>query len=188
MDCKEAISRMLESVDGELPWDVESRLREHLDECEKCRSEYERLQCATEALAEAISVLAPAKPYGTPERIEHLMAARAAGGKVVRLMTLRRFVACAAAAVIIAALPFLIRDVRQIASPEPSEPTLRAEDVVLASMDTDEPWRQLRPHVIAASDGTAGAPRPRLVRLDSGGVRVPVDHAFYDPEESSHWW
>lgn len=44
MDCEEALSRMMEILDGEAPRDTHSLLAEHLGACPTCRSRWESLR------------------------------------------------------------------------------------------------------------------------------------------------
>jgi len=201
MDCKEARAKLLDVVEAELPWDEEAMVREHLACCPDCREEFERLDRGASFLSEAVGVLAPARPYRTAERIERLMSARESARRPVRLMTWRRFVACSAAAAILVSAGFLVGDVRRmLAPPQDDAVTLMAQydwqpsanvPVVLAATGHGEPIREIRPYVEAATGDVPGGAlrwRPKLVSLDSPGFRVPVDHAFYDPLESSYWW
>jgi anti-sigma factor RsiW len=201
MDCKEVKAKLLDVVEAELPWEIEARVREHLACCPECREEFERLDRGASALSEALGVLAPARVHRTPERIERLTSACEAARKTVRLMTWRRFVACSAAAAILVSVGFLVGDVRRMQAPsEDDAGALVAQydwqpsanvPVVLAATEHGEPIREIRPYAeAAAGDAPGGAVqwRPKLVRLDSAGFRVPVDHAFYDPRESSYWW
>ena len=63
--------------------------------------------------------------------------------------------------------------------------------VVLTSTGQDESIRMIRTIPVGVQ---ARPPRDelgrrvRLVETDSPKLWVPADHAFYDPEESSHWW
>lgn len=196
MNCREAREMLLEAAEGELPWDHEARLREHLDACEACRRRYGCLRAASAALRDAVPELAPARRYGTPERIEALMARWAAGRKTIRLLTWQRLVACAAAAAILASLPFIVQDVRSIMrSDEPPAGAVAARPtfipVVLVVTGQDEPLREVRPLPVRTAGGpgeVVAGERTRLAGFDSPGLRVPVEHAFYDPDESSRWW
>jgi hypothetical protein len=82
-------------------------------------------------------------------------------------------------------------------TPEPSADVAAAGrlpgviPVVFTSMGQEEPMRVMRSLTVQGADlsGRAGPDRAvRLVETSSPGVLVPVDHAFYDPEESSRWW
>jgi anti-sigma factor RsiW len=172
-------------------------LEEHLGRCEACRAEFEELRTASCALRDAVGKLAPPVSYLTPDRRRRLMAAYAEGPKLFRLVTYQRFVAVAAAAAIVISAGFISLNLgrmwrhRQIESPV-AVPSLVSPyvPVMLTAAGQGEPVNVVRSIPVSTeswrlADEPVGA---RVVRTDSAGVRIPVDHAFYDPEESSRWW
>jgi predicted anti-sigma-YlaC factor YlaD len=189
VECKETIRRLVELVEGELDSKTEARVRNHLQGCRNCRAEFELLRCASEALRQAAYEMAPVERYATPARIDRLMAAHSAAQRRPRLITFRRLVACAAAAVIAVCVPYIVGDLRRLGTAEPA-PEIYVP-VVLAAVAHGEPLREIRPLTVSLPAAPQRVPAdwsPRLVRLDPPVVRVPVDHAFYDPEECCRWW
>lgn len=200
MDCIEARDKLLEAAEGELEQSEQSLLSAHLAGCPECRAEFEELQRAAEALRRFTPELAPRERYLTPARLRCLLDARAHGPRLFRLFTYRQFIAAAAAAAILISATLIghnvmrmwprpevevIPEVAQGPAAVPSIP------VVLAATAQDEPMSVVRklpaPSPIIPDWETPGG-GARLVAADSPGVRIPVDHAFYDPEESSRWW
>ena len=204
MDCREVKSKLLEAAEGELRGQERAAVEEHLGHCPDCTAELKRLEAAVGAMHEAVELLAPRRAYLTPERLARLTEVLDRRRPKVQLITLRRFVASAAAAAILVALYYLAGDVAILLRQTEESPIVvqrrvrpSAAQVVLGSVGQDEPVRVVRSFPVAAESGAVGeATRrepadlqaPRWVETDSPGLIVPVDHAFYDPEESSHWW
>ncbi|MGD2174611.1 MAG: zf-HC2 domain-containing protein [Candidatus Brocadiaceae bacterium] len=197
MHCEEARERLLEAAEGGLAEADSAAIREHIGDCPACRAEYERLQRASEALHDAVSSLAPPTTYLSPSRFERLSKAFAQRRRPIRLITWRRFAVAAAIAAIIASAPFIVGDLVRMFGPA-VEPSLasggRPGDDVAVVFTSVEPQEDPRPTgvvpVRAREPDAVDRPAPRgtLVRTDSPGVRVPVQHALYDSEESSRWW
>lgn len=199
MDCAEIKDRLLEAAEDELPQDERARLDEHLAHCRACRAEFEGLRRAADALRVAAVELAPPRPYLTPERFRRLMAAHEGAPKIFKLVTYRQFVAVAAAAAIIvsvAVIAWHVGQMRQVGEQDPffvqAPASLPYVPVVLATTGRQgEPMNVVRSLPAGAEFGPLWDGSPSAVRLvgaDSAGVLVPVDHVFYDPEESSRWW
>ncbi len=203
MDCSEAKDRLLDAADEALGRQEAARLEEHLDGCPACRAELSELRTGANALRRAAPELAPKRRYLTVERYASLLAARGRPARIFRLATYPQFVALAAAAAILISAATIAWHVQFAAAPQaPAAPLAPAVPlaegphpqgyvpVVLATHGQGEPVNVVRG---IALGGIAWPPReqpaaPTLVRTDTRGVTVPVDHAFYDPDTSSHWW
>jgi hypothetical protein len=205
VDCDKARDLLLEAADGELPDAVRRSLQTHLAVCNACRTTFEQTEKAVAALRQAASELAHEQPHLTPQRRKRLLVAyeqRQAEhfqeAKLFRLVTYRRFVAAAAAAAILVSAGFIASSLVRMARPVEQEPVIAGGPVpagyvpvVMAASGQGEPVSIIRRIAVAGEAWPLGdepAGGARLVRSDSAGVMVPVDHAFYDPEESSHWW
>ncbi len=203
MDCAQAKQTLLKAVEGELPQPELSRLREHLDGCRHCREEFEGLREASGALRVAVSELAPRETYLTPARLERLMGAHSVGPRIFKLATYRQFVAGAAAAAILISAAFIAFNLARM---EPAADAIRGEQtalvrdagtppyappVVLVATGQGEPADVVRSLTVSGRSRLVSGESPqgaRLLRADSAGVRIPVEHLFYDPEQSSRWW
>ncbi|NIR02045.1 MAG: hypothetical protein GTN78_17930, partial [Gemmatimonadales bacterium] len=119
MECTEVRQKLVEAVEGELPSPEEAAVRQHVAECSDCRSEFKRLRRASGALNTVVSQLAPPTRYLTRRRLDLLMFAYSERHRPIRLVTWRRFVAAAAVAAIIAAVPFIVGDVAHILNAPP---------------------------------------------------------------------
>lgn len=199
MDCAEAQPKLLDSAEGELSEQEQSLLAEHLAGCSQCRAEFQRLRTAAAAVCQATDDLAPLESYLTAERLDRLMAAYAHGRKTIRLITYRGLVAAAAVAVILVSGAFIAQSLVSMfraAEPMGPGPIIAAGrsfppaiPVVLAFTSQDEPMRVIRSLTVQGEGQPVWEGRPvRFVGTNSAGLRVPVNHVFYDPEESSHWW
>jgi anti-sigma factor RsiW len=198
VNCAEAKDRFLEAAEGDLKGDGRGALEEHLVVCEACRTEFDELGKAVGALREAVGGLAPVRRYLTAERRERLMAAYADEPKLFRLITYRRFIAAAAAVAIVVSGAVIATSVARMTRSRPKELPVAAGPVaapyvpvILAATGQGGPVNVIRSIPVgteAWSQWDEPARGARIVRTDSAGVRIPVDHAFYDPEESSHWW
>jgi anti-sigma factor RsiW len=196
MDCEEVIGRLLELLDGQLSEPAEQAIRAHLAECESCRSEYDRLQAAHGAVRVAVADLAPERTYATPERVQRLMGAVKKQKRSRRIVRLYRTAAATAAVIAIAVCaPLIVSDVQRMR--EAGRPTGREPDVafvqperlMLASGADSQGMTTVRP--VRADDAERRGTklvRPAVARLDTAGVEVPVDNAFYDPDEAAQWW
>jgi anti-sigma factor RsiW len=196
VNCTEARDRLLEAAEGCLAGQELHSVEEHLARCEACRAEFEELRTASCALRDAVPELAPAQSYLTPDRRRRLMAAYAEGPKLFRLVTYRRFIALAAAAAILISAGAIVLNLgrpwhhRQDKTPVAVQ-LPQYLPVVLAAAGQGEPVSVFRSIPVSTEAGSAWdepARGGRIVRADSAGVRIPVDHAYYDPEESSLWW
>jgi len=203
MNCNEARNRLLEVADGLLPEAVRPSVEEHMAGCAACRAELEELRRASGALRQAACELAPQGAYLTPERLGRLMAAHeqlaaAQEPRIFKLLTYRRFVAAAAAAAIIVSVGAIAVNLLLMRQPAEKEgpvadslPAPSYVPVVWAATGQGEPVSVIRSIPVSAetwSSWEEPARGPHLLRTDSPGIRIPVDHAFYDPEESSRWW
>ncbi len=207
MDCTEAGERLLEAAEGCLTGEELRVVEGHLARCTSCRAEFEELRTAAGALRDAVSELAPAESYLTPDRRRRLMAARAEGvyaegSRMFHLVSYRRFIAMAAAAAILVSIGSIGTGLVRMWRYQPREKRIAAKSgapsyvsVVLAAPGHGEPVKVVRSipvSSVASAEGwtlpAEGMPAGGLVPAESVGVRVPVDHAYYDPEESSRWW
>ena len=200
MNCADARGKLLDALDGLLAGEDLGALNEHLRACPTCRAEFEGLERASAALQESVAELAPEERYLTAERWGRLMAAYSEGPKLFKLITYRRFVPiAAAAAILISAVTIAVNIAwmrRSAGERRPETVAVRPEapgyvPVVLAASGHGEPLNVVRSIPVGLEAwplGDEGAQGARLVRTDTAGVRVPVDNALYDPEESSRWW
>lgn len=196
MDCKEVIGKLLDLLDGQLSAEAEQAIHAHLEECEHCRSEHEKLHVAHSAVQVAAQDLAPRKRYATPERVEQLMGAVREQKRSRRITPLYRTVMATAAVVAIAiCAPLIVSDIQDMTQPVPTEGpgaiarTEAPERVMLASGGESQGITAVRPvrmESVRRTEQPAG--RAAIAKLDTEGVQVPVDHAFYDAEESARWW
>ncbi|MFO8009152.1 MAG: hypothetical protein R6V05_15615 [Candidatus Brocadiia bacterium] len=143
-----------------------------------------------------VSQLAPPTRYLTRRRLERLMFAHSERHRPIKLITWRRFVAAAAVAAIIAAVPFIVGDFAQILNP-PAAPQFMAQQprpadpvaVVLSSASTARGGDGQGVRCVPVRSGPGGPPGSvRVVRTDTAGVAVPIRHTLYDADESSRWW
>jgi hypothetical protein len=198
MDCKEVIGKLLDLMEGRLSPEAEQAIRDHLDVCESCRSEHEKLQLAHSAVRIAARDLAPPKTYRTPERINKLMGAVRKQKRSRRVTRLYRTAMATAAMIAIAiCAPLIVSDVQEMmqqregtgAAPGGIAQVQRPDRVMLASGSEGRGITAVRPvrHEARPTRGPAVV-RPGVAKLDTEGVEVPVDHAFYDADESARWW
>jgi anti-sigma factor RsiW len=200
VDCPTVITKLLEFSEGQLSRKESLEVQAHLESCVACRTVHERLTNAAEALRRTRSILAIGEGFLTPGRAERLMAALEARDaeqrtRVVRLLTPRRFVAAAAAAVILVSAVFIAGDVARLRSEprggavtaEATVPRDRYVPFVLTSTGSGSPMQVVRRSQPELQYPT-GIEDISLVRTSSDGVRIPVRHVFYDAEESSLWW
>ncbi len=189
--------RLLDFVDGEMSPQDKAAVRAHLADCPTCRAEVDELRAGARAVRSAVEQLAPGQRYLTAERLERLTAAHRRPRRPVRLLTLHRLVAAAAVAVIVACAPFLVGDFQRILSPPEQQPEGRMAQpplpewhgrAILASAGREAPMSVMQSLPVAAEASYVPDPRAGLATSDTPGVRVPVENALYDPEESSHWW
>jgi len=124
LDCTEARHEFLEALDGALSEPDSGGLREHLGRCGSCRAEFERLRKGWTAFRIALPELAPRERYLTTARLERLMNARSGSRAPLRLITLRRFVAAAAVAIILVSGFFIASDVVRMWEAEHQEPLI----------------------------------------------------------------
>lgn len=197
MNCEELHPRLLDFVDGDMSPQEKSAVRTHLADCPACRAEVEQLRAGARAVRSAVEELAPRQRHLTPARLEKLMTAHRQQRRPIRLITLHRLVAAAAAAVILAAAPFLVRDVQQILNPRPETPDSQLAEApvpqwhapaILAATGREHQPSVMRSLPVAAQAPSVPGPSVSLVASDTPGVRVPVQNVLYDPDESSHWW
>jgi hypothetical protein len=160
------------------------------------------LSSASRALRDELQELAPPGPHLTPERLGRIMAARTGPPKLFRLVTYRQFVAAAAAAAILISAAFiahtLVRVWRQpAATPQREALGVRrpvgpsTAPVLLTTMGQGDPLDVVRSVPAPGSrlpDWGETISAVHLIGANSAGLSVPVDHAFYDAEESSRWW
>jgi hypothetical protein len=195
VDCNEVGERLLEAAEGVLSADDETAVEAHLARCAKCRAEFGELRRGVDGLRGSVPVLAPRERYLTHARMDQVLGGE--GPRIFQLATYRQFVAAAAAAAIVVSAAFIgarflgARDARRLMDTRPvavrTDPPMRRLPVMV------EPPGQGQPITVAHSVLTP-APIPAqfgsqaVLRTDTPGVTVPVNHALYDPEESSHWW
>lgn len=124
MECTEAIRKLLDAAEGGLPQPERRLLMEHLSRCGQCSAALGELQRASVALRLAVSELAPRQPYLTTARLNRLTDAYVGGPRPIKIITFRRFVGAAAAAVILVSSFFIAVEVKRIWQEEPEEPLL----------------------------------------------------------------
>ena len=198
MDCTETKDWLLEAAEGRLAVAEAQALDRHLARCEACRAELGALRRAVEALRAAIPELAPQETYLTAERLNGLMEGHGRHTRIFRLVSYRQFVAAAAVAAIVVSTAFITWNLRQETAPPIDGPSIVAGPlpspyvpVVMATTGHGDPTSVVGS--LPASIGVRPIPQRtdpplRLVRTDSPGLIVPVDHVLYDPAESSRWW
>ena len=114
MTCEQARARLGELVDGELPAELATELREHVAGCPDCRAEYESLERLAAALARPPKAAVPPDLWQAIERrLEGPSAPGPAPGPAVRprawsFRTLRSPLAAAAVIVVGIALGWLM--------------------------------------------------------------------------------
>jgi hypothetical protein len=103
--------------------------------------------------------------------------------------------ATAAVVAIAICAPLIVSDIQDMTQPVPTEGpgaiarTEAPERVMLASGGESQGITAVRPvrmESVRRTEQPAG--RAAIAKLDTEGVQVPVDHAFYDAEESARWW
>jgi anti-sigma factor RsiW len=197
VNCNEVTEKLLDAAEGVLGADERSAVDAHLAQCPACRAELAQLTTGLHGLRMHMAALAPRERYLTPARRARVMGSD--GPRIFRLATYRQFVGAAAAAAILVSVAFIaahllgVRDARRLqegpAVAAQPEPPVHYVPVMVAAPGQGQPIN------VAYAAQAAAAPAPRTgpvaasaLRTDSPGVTVPVNHAFYDPEESSHWW
>jgi predicted anti-sigma-YlaC factor YlaD len=196
MNCREVIGQLLDLLDGELSDQAEQAIREHLEECEKCRTEHQKLRAAHSAVRVAAHDIAPRRTYRTPERVERLMGAVEKQKRKRRITRIYRTAVATAALLTIAICGTLIvDDLMEMTAPAETtgeEPKIAQQapvQLMLASGGQRRGITAVRPVKHAGTEPSPPQQRlQQVARLDTPGVEVPVDHAFYDAEESARWW
>jgi len=198
MDCMEARELLVDAAEDALPRPQREALDSHLGACAACRTQYELLSAGAASLRAALSELAPAEVYLTARRRKRLLEA-AQAPKLFRLLTYRQFVGAAAAAAILVSAVFIGLDVARMRSEpavtRPAQPPVAQAlapyvPVVLAAAGQGGPILVRNVSMEAEAPLVWEETGPGLLRVtaDSPGLRVPVHHAFYDPDEASRWW
>jgi len=196
VDCTQVRQKLVDFLEGALGRQERADLTAHTARCSECRAELEELERARRALLSAVPWLAPVEPHLTASRIQRLMQAAGHAAVPARVIWSRRLVAAAAVAAILVSGVYIASDLKHYLG-QSGEPV--ASDVatgqppqapvVLASMNQGEPVRVLRTIWLATSRAAAAPPGGvQLAATDSAGVVIPVEHPFYDPEESARWW
>ena len=204
MKCEDAKSKLIEYVDRELPEPEQRRVSKHLEGCSACREEHDRLRQADESLRNNLSRLAPADTYLTSARRKALNEAHAASQRSVKLITLRRFVAAAAIAAIIASAWVMYPDLASFfGPPRRSVPADRVatgyseiSPLMVTSPGDGTELRVLparvRRSAQAARGGRSGSSsqlnHAESVRMHPEWVVVPAENAYYDDSEAAYWW
>ncbi|NLW49972.1 MAG: zf-HC2 domain-containing protein [Candidatus Brocadiaceae bacterium] len=197
MDCAECKSWMIEAAEGDLAEERAASFRSHLASCESCRTAFDLVERGAGILRETIPLLAPRETYLTRARMDQILAARSGETKIFRLFSYRQFVSAAAAAAILISAAFIAGGLASMRSAPPDEtPIARVAPaeylpIVLAATGREDPGHALGHMAVVKGARTSWAWRPqgeRPVSMDSPGVVVPVQHAFYDPAESPYWW
>lgn len=198
VNCIGACEKLLDAAEGALEADEDRLLRTHLAGCAKCSAEFDAITAGMHALRRAVPVVAPREHYLTRARRDRV--SDGGGPRIFRLATYRQFVGAAAAAAILISAAFItaqvlgildarrLQDAPAVAAQQPA-PGLRYAPLTVSAPGQTEPIsvaHTMRP-VAAAVQAPAPPPTPPL-RTDTAGITVPVNHAFYDPEEASHWW
>jgi predicted anti-sigma-YlaC factor YlaD len=198
MDCEEARSLLVDAADGEVAEGGDSPLGLHLAECSQCQGELEPLRQAALAVRAAVDELAPQEVYLTSERLGRLMIAYGRDTKVIKLRFHRGLVAATAVAAILVSATVIALSLPSMFTP-PDAPGLIASQpvlpsaipVVLTATGQGEPVRMIRAvtsNTLTPSTSGRLDRGVQFVRTNGSGVSVPVEHALYDPEESSRWW
>jgi anti-sigma factor RsiW len=195
--CNEVSEKLLDAAEGALATQDRLVVDAHLAQCAACRAELAQLTEGLRGLQEHMPVLAPREHYLTRARLDRVMGSD--GPRIFRLATYRQFVGAAAAAAIIISAAFIAAHILGVRD------ALRLQDAPAVAMQAEPPVHYVPVMVAAPGQGqpinvahaaqAAAEPVPRMgsvaasaLRMDTPGVTVPVNHAFYDPEESSHWW
>ena len=193
MDCEKARQALLDGVEGLLDEERAGQLSAHVAQCSACAGERRELERGRAALLAAVPLLAPSGGHLTEARLSRLMAARKSAG--TGIITLRRFVAAAAAAAILVSAGFIYGDLSRWLSEEDGEAPVRpqAVRVVLTPAGQGGARQVVTGHLVPRQPVFEGPPlqwreMDGIVRASAEGVRVPVRNAGYDPEEADYWW
>lgn len=202
MKCGYVRGNLLALLEGDIGPEERAAVQDHLERCDECRNELRMLQRGRDALVASLQQVAPSGRYLTQGRLDRLLGASEAPAETPRIITLRRFIAAAAAAAILVSSLFIYGDVRSILDrrrqPEMAYPSVaRVPGSGLASMVALSPTpHDYRLDIVLGYTGGGsawGTPaaqvRPaNLIRTTSPGIDVPVRNAFYDSEEAGFWW
>ena len=208
MDCTRARDSLVDLLGGSLQPEVQQELEAHLGQCEACRREHELLQRGHRALADSLPQVAPRGAYLTEQRYIRLLEAARSQRHPSRIITLRRFVAAAAAAIIVVCVPYVVKDFGELLTPAappagthvarvPAAPRYRAPEpvrVFLASGPERGNLRETVGHmaadldVMSPSPGFGVQPATQVLRTTGRDVHIPVRNALYDEQETGYWW
>jgi len=204
MECEQVAEELIHLADGTAGAALRRALKEHLAQCADCRAELALLRAGHDALRSTAGRLAPEARYLTRSRLKRLHRALAAQQEGYRRRVLRPLLACASIAAIVVSAFFLYHDMVAFRDRRQQEPGAgpgrnvtrvrrwRAQRVGLASVPQEQPLRVVVARMSMEPQGVSVAPLPKaptgLVLTNTPGVRVPVDHVFYDAEQTGFWW
>jgi anti-sigma factor RsiW len=199
VDCTKIQPLLVDAAQDELDSSERLLLEEHVAGCSGCRQELARLRGAVEAVRAAAEELAPEGAYLTRERLGRLMAGYGRQTRIIPLYLHRGVVAAAAVAAILVSAAVISLNMWEV-SPEQEAPSmvaqspatpLRSAPAVLAAFEHGGPAQMIRPVAQTSADRTFREEVPEATPYLSTAapfVTIPVEHAFYDPDESTRWW
>ena len=202
MKCGDVRGSLLDLSEGTINPEQRAAVQQHLGQCDECRAELAMLQRGRDGLEASLEQVAPVGRYLTEGRMGRLLGAFEVRAQQPRIITLRRFIAAAAAAAILVSFRFIYADVRSMLTPkqQPGEtyptalrvsPLGPAGIVALTPTPEDHGLNVVFEYLKASPAGGATAapvPPADLVRTISPGIDVPVQNAFYDCQEAGCWW
>jgi len=202
MKCGDVRGSLLDLLEGTIGPEQRTAVEQHLGQCEECSAELAMLQRGRDALMASLENVAPEGRYLTERRMGRLLGGLE--GRVQRrpILTIRRFIAAAAAAAILVSFLHIYDDVSSMLRPEPQPSAVYPSALRLVPLGpagivalTPTPGaRQLDvvfDYMEAGSAAEAPAAPVRnadLIRTTSSGINVPVQNAFYDCKEAGCWW
>lgn len=204
MKCKEITHRLLDLLEGNLPDGEARRVREHLEECPRCRQEAECMKAGMEGVRDAVPLQVGSGPHLTPCRKEATLGAAREARKTKRLFTVRKVAAAAAVAMLLVSAWFLAQDfmpsgrlTEQEQTPTTAQegprrqpaPGIRAGDFPVepgayrvSGRPAGEGWSSRPPRRLPA-------PEPKELMFNQpGNLEVPVQNVHYDSRRERNWW
>ncbi|MDP6438668.1 MAG: zf-HC2 domain-containing protein [Candidatus Brocadiia bacterium] len=203
MNCEQTRETLVDLMEGALDAASERVVREHVEGCSACREEFGRLGLGRVALLDSLQALAPDGGHLTRQRLRRLREGGAGARATSKIVTLRRFVGAAAAAVILVCAFYIAGDIRSIVRDTDvatlaevavgdSRPAPGAESVMLTAAHASAASRDevgyFVPGLREGDRPMEGRRMMRVIRSHALDVEAPVRNVLYDAEETGYWW
>ncbi|MFP4028875.1 MAG: hypothetical protein ACLFWL_13885 [Candidatus Brocadiia bacterium] len=205
MECKEAREEFWELMGRPPEAPRRRKLTEHLKSCAACSEQFADVQEADNVLRKSINELAPRGSYLTDDRRENLMCTLPSRRSDRPILTMRRFVAAAAIAVILVCSFYIAKDIYSLGNdpqemyvPRPAWQAANASgnamplQIGLVSLPEKDSTRIVPGYVIRGARDQRGMSlkegSEQTVHTSSKCVEIPVKNRFYEREQDRYWW